>query len=92
MTLATIIGNIAALLTTVAYVPQAYRTIKTRDTSALSLPTFLILFAGTCLWGVYAVLIDNLPILLTNLICGILASIILYLKLTAKPNSGRPTS
>ncbi|MDJ0366060.1 SemiSWEET transporter [Hymenobacter sp. H14-R3] len=92
MTLATIIGNIAALLTTVAYVPQAYRTIKTRDTSALSLPTFLILFAGTCLWAVYAVLIDNLPILLTNLICGVLASIILYLKLTAKPGQERPAS
>ncbi|RZL13217.1 MAG: hypothetical protein EOO62_08800 [Hymenobacter sp.] len=92
MTLATIIGNIAALLTTVAYVPQAYRTIKTRDTSALSLPTFLILFAGTCLWGVYAVLINNLPILFTNLICGILASIILYLKLTAKPGQERPAS
>jgi MtN3 and saliva related transmembrane protein len=92
MTLVTIIGNLAALLTTVAYVPQAYRTIKTRDTSALSLPTFLILFAGTCLWGIYAVLIHNMPILLTNLICGILASIILYLKLTAKPGDERLAS
>jgi MtN3 and saliva related transmembrane protein len=85
MTLVTIIGSLAALLTTVAYVPQAYQTIRTRDTSALSLPTFLMLFAGTCLWGTYAVLIHDLPILMTNLISGGLATIILYIKLTAKP-------
>lgn len=85
MTLAPIIGSLAALLTTVAYVPQAYQTIRTRDISALSLPTFLLLFAGTCLWGTYAVLIHDIPILLTNLISGGLATVILYIKLTAKP-------
>jgi len=85
MTPVTIIGSLAALLTTVAYVPQAYQTIRTRDTSALSLPTFLMLFVGTCLWGTYAVLIHDIPILLTNLISGGLATIILYIKLTNKP-------
>ena len=92
MTTVTIIGSLAAFLTTIAYVPQAYQTIKTRDTSALSLPTFLILFLGTCLWGAYAVLIHDLPILLTNLISGGLATVILYLKLTAKPGSEKPAA
>lgn len=92
MTLVTIIGSLAALLTTVAYVPQAYQTIRTRDTSALSLPTFLMLFVGTCLWGTYAVLIHDIPILMTNLISGGLATIILYIKLTAKPADGKPVA
>ncbi len=92
MNFVTIVGSLAALLTTVAYVPQAYQTIKTRDTSALSLPTFLMLFVGTCLWGTYAVLIHDIPILLTNLISGGLATIILYLKLTARPGDERPAA
>jgi MtN3 and saliva related transmembrane protein len=92
MTPVTIIGSLAALLTTVAYVPQAYQTIRTRDTSALSLPTFLMLFVGTCLWGTYAVLIHDIPILLTNLISGGLATIILYIKLTTKPDEERPVA
>lgn len=92
MTTVTVIGSLAAFLTTIAYVPQAYQTIKTRDTSALSLPTFLILFVGTCLWGTYAVLIHDIPILMTNLISGGLATIILYLKLTAKPGTEKPVA
>jgi MtN3 and saliva related transmembrane protein len=92
MTTVTIVGSLAAFLTTIAYVPQAYQTIKTRDTSALSLPTFLILFLGTCLWGAYAVLIHDIPILLTNLISGGLATIILYLKLTTKPGEEKPAA
>ena len=92
MTTVTIIGSLAALLTTVAYVPQAYQPLKPRDTSALSLPTFLMLFVGTCLWGTYAVLIHDIPILLTNLISGGLATIILYIKLTAKPGEEKPVA
>ena len=56
------LGALAALLTTAAYIPQAYRTIKTRSTSNLSLPTYLLLFVGTVLWTVYAVYTDNMPV------------------------------
>ena len=55
------IGATAALLTTVAYVPQAYKTIKTRSTASLSLPTYIMLFLGTCLWEAYGLLLDDVP-------------------------------
>ena len=79
------LGALAALLTTAAYIPQAYRTIKTRSTSSLSLPTYLLLFSGTLLWTVYAVCTDNLPVLVANAVTAVLSGIILWLKLTTKP-------
>lgn len=91
MTFISILGTVAAFLTTAAYVPQAYKTIKTRSTSSLSLPTYLMLFAGTCLWTVYALYIENVPVLLANAVTAVLAGIILCLKLTAKPaNAAEP--
>ena len=79
------LGALAALLTTAAYIPQAYRTIKTRSTSSLSLPTYLLLFSGTLLWTVYAVYTDNLPVLVANAVTAVLSGIILWLKLMTKP-------
>lgn len=79
-----IIGYSAAFLTTAAYVPQAFKTIKTRSTHDLSLGTFLMIFAGTLLWFTYGLSIQNTPMILANGITSILAGIILYLKLTTK--------
>ena len=87
-----VIGAVAALLTTVAYVPQAYKTIKTRSTASLSLPTYVMLFLGTCLWEAYGLLLGDWSIIITNLVCGLLGSVILYLKLVEKPGSDADTA
>jgi MtN3 and saliva related transmembrane protein len=58
----TIIGLIAAAMTTGAYVPQAYKTIRTRSTEDLSLGTYIFLFTGTLLWFVYGWSLSNTPI------------------------------
>jgi len=87
MTLIPLIGSLAAFLTTAAYVPQAYKTIKTRSTASLSLPTYVMLFMGTCLWAVYGIYIEDIPVLAANLVTVALAGIILVLKLTAKPET-----
>jgi MtN3 and saliva related transmembrane protein len=84
MNLFEITGMIAATLTTAAYVPQAYKTIKTRSTHDLSIGTFSMLFTGTILWCVYGVYLNNLPMMLANGITAGLAGIILVLKLMAK--------
>lgn len=84
MNLFEITGMIAATLTTAAYVPQAYKTIKSRSTHDLSLGTFLMLFIGTILWLIYGIYLQNLPMMLANGITSGLAGIILILKLTVK--------
>lgn len=84
MSFMSIIGITAAILTTAAYVPQAYKTIKTRSTKDLSVGTFSMLFFGTVLWFIYGWHLSNTPIILANLITAILAGVILVLKWTAK--------
>jgi MtN3 and saliva related transmembrane protein len=81
------LGAGAALLTTTAYIPQAYRTIKTRSPSSLSLPAYRLLFGGTVLWTVYAVCTGNTPVLVANAVTAVLSGNILGLKLMAKPEA-----
>ncbi|MDO7844840.1 SemiSWEET transporter [Hymenobacter sp. M29] len=85
MTFISLLGLLAAFFTTAAYIPQAYKTITTRSTASLSLPTYLMLFVGTLLWVGYALSIHNLPVLIANGITAVLAGIILALKLLSKP-------
>ena len=87
MTTISILGLIAAVLTTGAYIPQAYKTIKTKSTSDLSISTFSMLFVGTICWFFYGIFIKDTPIMLANGITATLSGIIFYLKLTSNPNA-----
>lgn len=46
----TLIGYFAAFGTTVSFLPQAVKTIQTKDTSGISLPMYCFFTAGTLLW------------------------------------------
>jgi MtN3 and saliva related transmembrane protein len=82
MTISTI-GMLAAALTTAAYIPQAYKTIKTRSTKDLSLVTFSMLFVGTILWFIYGLYIRDTPLMLANGITATLSGIIFFLKISS---------
>lgn len=97
MDVTTLLSSAAAIITTAGYVPQAYRTIRTRSTASLSLPAYVLLTVGTALWTAYGLAAGNWPIIISNGITATLAGIILGLKLVAKPNEepaadgGHPT-
>lgn len=76
-----LVGGAAALLTTFCWVPQALRTIRLRDTRAISLPAQLAFAAGLALWLVYGVLIASWPLILANAVSLALACIIVATKL-----------
>ncbi|MBK8562069.1 MAG: SemiSWEET transporter [Saprospiraceae bacterium] len=78
----TIIGLVAAFLTTGAYVPQAVKTWRTRRTGDLSLSMFTMVFLGTVSWLVYGILKDDMPIILANTITLGTSFVILYFKLS----------
>ena len=78
------IGFAAAFCTTAAFLPQAWRTIKTRDTTGISLWMYVIFTTGVFLWLAYGVLIDNFPIIVANAVTFTLACTILYFKLKYK--------
>ncbi|NCT00060.1 hypothetical protein GW765_03735 [Candidatus Parcubacteria bacterium] len=84
MKIYTIIGLLAAVLTTVSYVPQAYKIIKTKDTKALSLYMYWIVTIGVFLWLVYGFLIKDAPLVIANLITFSLTLTILIMKIKYK--------
>lgn len=77
-----LIGYLAAFLTTLAFVPQAYQSWKTRDLSGISLPMYSLFSLGVFGWLVYGVLISCWPVILANSITFMLSCVVLYLKIT----------
>lgn len=75
------IGMIAAALTTVSFLPQALKVIRTRDTAAISLAMYSAFTAGVAMWLVYGVLIGSTPVIAANAVTLALAGTILILKL-----------
>ncbi len=78
---ATLLGLLAALLTTVANVPQVWKAWRTRQTSDLSLAMTLILAAGLGLWIVYGILQGDAVIIAANAVAMTLALTLSALKL-----------
>jgi len=72
-----IIGLIAAVCTTFAFIPQVMKVWKTKQTKDLSLRMYFIMLVGILLWLVYGIRIDSLSIILANLVTATLVGIIL---------------
>lgn len=79
-----LIGYSAAVLTTIAFVPQALHSWKTRDLSGISLPMYGLFSLGVLGWLVYGYLIASWPIIAANSITLILACAVLILKIKHK--------
>ncbi len=73
----TIIGLAAATCTTISFLPQAVKVIRTRDTRSLSLPMYIILTTGVLLWLTYGILVNDIPVIAANLVTSVFSIIIL---------------
>ncbi|AWM86232.1 SemiSWEET transporter [Microvirga sp. 17 mud 1-3] len=76
-----ILGFVAALLTTLCWLPQAFRTIRTKDTKSLSLVTQSVFTVGVGLWLIYGIIAGNAPIIFANGVTFVLVALILAMKL-----------
>ena len=75
------LGYFAAILTTVAFVPQALKTLRTRDTRAISLGMYVVFVTGLCFWLAYGIVLGSWPMIFSNVVALVLALLILGLKL-----------
>ncbi|HTQ27855.1 MAG TPA: SemiSWEET transporter [Puia sp.] len=80
----TLLGLAAAFCTTISFLPQAIKTIRTRDTSGISLSMYTVFTLGTLLWLLYGLFSSNLPVSVANGITLVFASIILVYKIRYK--------
>lgn len=74
------IGYIAAVLTTVSFLPQAVLTLRTRDTAGISFFMYLLFTLGVGCWLIYGLVITDLAIILANGVTLLLAANILAVK------------
>jgi len=78
------IGTLAALITTLCWVPQLWQIFHTRDTKSISFASQGAFAVGISLWLVYGVLIDSWPIIIANAVTLIFILTILMLKMRYK--------
>ena len=75
------IGYAAALLTTIAFLPQAVLTYRTKRAEGVSLGMYAVFVVGITLWLVYGLLVGKGPIIAANAVTLALSSFILVMKL-----------
>lgn len=79
-----IIGLAAAFCTTISFLPQAIKTIRTKNTDGISLSMYVVFTVGTFLWLLYGVMAHSLPVTAANAVTFLFAGIILSYKLRYK--------
>ena len=76
-----IVGFIAAFLTTLSFVPQVYKTWKTKEVADLSLVMYLAMFAGVSLWLVYGIHMKSPSMIVANSITVLLVFMVIIFKI-----------
>ena len=74
------LGYAAASLTTISFIPQAVKTLRTGDTRGISLRMYALFTCGIALWGIYGLLTGDGPLIAANAITLVSAGLILNRK------------
>ena len=77
-------GYLAAILTTVSFIPQALKTIRTKNTHGISLGMYIMFSTGVFCWLVYGIANEDIPIVIANAATLFFAMIILLFKIRYK--------
>ncbi len=76
-----LVGTVAAILTTSAFLPQALLTLRTRDARGISVLMYAVFTLGVATWLLYGLLLGAWPVIIANAITLALATTILVMKL-----------
>ena len=83
MTTVDAIGYFAAVVSTSSFVPQVWKTLKTGDTSSISLLMYSLFVVGVSAWLVWGILAAQWPAVAANTVTVLLAAIVFVLKARA---------
>ena len=76
----TLLGYAAGAITTGSFLPQVYKTYKTKSVEDLSYWMLLLMLTGLILWLLYGIELNELPIILTNAVTGTLVISLIVMK------------
>lgn len=75
-----ILGLVAGSLSCITFVPQIFKTAKSKSVKDISVATFTIVAISTLIWLAYGFMKDSISIILTNVIVFLSSIIMLFLK------------
>lgn len=76
-----VLGFVAGILTTLAFVPQVARIWRTRSARDVSLPAFMVFTVGVAMWLAYGVARGDPAMIVWNAVTLVLAIAILWMKI-----------
>ena len=77
-----IAGHTGALLSAITFIPQVYKTWTTKSAKDLSLTMMFIVLCSTMIWLYYAISLMLWPVIIANVIVGLLSLLLIYFKFT----------
>ena len=77
----TVLGFVAGGLTTISFVPQLYRSLKTKSVADVSIGMYSTMVTGVVLWEIYAIMIQSMPLIITNIVSFILTLSVLVARI-----------
>lgn len=78
------LGMIAGIFTTCAFIPQVVRVVQTKETKSISLLMYCISVTGLCLWIIHGLVVKDISVSIANFLTLILSAIILIYKVKYK--------
>lgn len=77
------LGTAAAVLTSIAFVPQVLKILKTRNTSGISLIMYALFVSGVACWLAWGLMVNQKPVIVANAVTLVLSASVLLLKIRA---------
>ncbi|HET8745575.1 MAG TPA: SemiSWEET transporter [Ramlibacter sp.] len=85
-----VLGYVAATLTTVSFVPQAWRTFRTKDVRGISLKMYTLFTLGVAAWLAYGIVLGEVPMMVANSATLLLAIPVLVMRVRYAGAAARP--
>ncbi len=76
-----VLGLIAGFFTTVAFIPQALKSWKSKSSKDMSWGWIILVTIGVFLWLVYGILANDVPVIAANFFTELFALSVLFAKL-----------
>lgn len=84
------VGHAGAFLSSITFLPQVYKTWKSRRVADLSMSMMLIVFTSTIVWLAYGLFNEKgilLPVVICNSIIMVLSALLIYFKISFSKDS-----
>ncbi|MEN9503523.1 MAG: hypothetical protein RI964_2808 [Pseudomonadota bacterium] len=78
-----VLGLVAASLTSLSFLPQVIKTVRSRDTTSISLFMYSLFVTGVGCWLIWGIMVNQVPVIIANVVTLLLAAVILGMKLYA---------